>query len=241
MTERPDNSRSTNLQPTSDVTTATSEGEPSLGPACAFFFLLFSAVGSVALIATAWYISGNQAQRASSALRSQLIPWVEGSSLLDPDRSSIIERLNELVVDMDAERLSERQLTRLNFRLQGAPIFQWGLIEQILAAARKNDELSDKEKEDLIAETDRLLRTVQLGRISMEQLQFASQSVAQQEVKTGRLSLRSGVSTKEIQEFARRVSSMNDEAKTDKGLMEKSVSQVFRAIVDEALAVPPDK
>jgi len=217
------------------------EGEPSLGPACAFFFLAFCAIGSVALIATAWYISGNQAERASTALRSQLIPWVETSSLSEPDRSSIIEQLNELVSDMDAERLNERQLSRLNFRLSGAPVFQWGVIDQLLAAANQNSELSSKEKEDLVSETDRLLRTVQNGRMSMEQLQFATQSVAQQEVKTGRLSLRNEVSTKEIQECARRITAMNDEAKTAKGSMDKSVAQVFRSIVEEALAVPPEK
>ena len=216
------------------------QSEPSLGPACAFFFLATCAFGSVALIATAWYISGNQAERASAALRSQLIPWVELSTLAPTDKAQIIERLNELVADMDAERLEERQLTRLNFRLSGAPIFQWGVIEQVLAAASENSELSIKEKEDLVLETDRLLRTVQNGRLSMEQLQFATQTVAQQEVKTGRLSVRSNLSTKEIQECSRRIISLNDEAKTVKGSMDKSVSQVFRAIVEDALEVPAD-
>jgi hypothetical protein len=217
------------------------EGEPSLGPACAFFFLAACAFGSVALIATAWYISGNQAERASAALRSQLIPWVEISTLAPIDKAQIIERLNELVADMDAERLNERQLSRLNFRLSGAPIFQWGVVEQIIAAVNQNSELSSKEKEDFGLETDRLLRTVQNGRLSMEQLQFATQPVAQQEVKTGRLSLRENPSTKELQECSRRITSLNDEAKTVKGSMDKSVSQVFRAIMEEALEVPPDR
>ncbi len=217
------------------------EGEPSLGPACAFFFLAACAFGSVALIATAWYISGNQAERASAALRSQLIPWVEISTLAPTDKAQIIERLNELVADMDAERLDERQLSRLNFRLSGAPIFQWGAVEQIIAAVNQNSELSSKEKEDFGLETDRLLRTVQNGRLSMEQLQFATQPVAQQEVKTGRLSLRENPSTKELQECSRRIISLNDEAKTVKGSMDKSVSQVFKAIMEDALTIPPDR
>jgi len=240
MVQPPENA-SSNANTSSEGDTAKQvEGEPSLGPACAFFFLATCAFGSVALIATAWYISGNQAERASAALRSQLIPWVELSTLAPTDKSQIIERLNELVADMDAERLEERQLTRLNFRLSGAPIFQWGVIEQVLAAASKNGELSTKEKEDLVLETDRLLRTVQNGRLSMEQLQFATQTVAQQEVKTGRLSIRPNLSTKEIQECSRRIVSLNDEAKTVKGSMDKSVSQVFRAIVEDALEVPAD-
>jgi len=240
MVQPPENA-SSNANTSSEGDTAKQvEGEPSLGPACAFFFLATCAFGSVALIATAWYISGNQAERASAALRSQLIPWVELSTLAPTDKAQIIERLNELVADMDAERLEERQLTRLNFRLSGAPIFQWGVIEQVLAAASKNGELSTKEKEDLVLETDRLLRTVQNGRLSMEQLQFATQTVAQQEVKTGRLSIRPNLSTKEIQECSRRIVSLNDEAKTVKGSMDKSVSQVFRAIVEDALEVPAD-
>jgi len=240
MVQPPENATSNANTSSQGDTVKQVEGEPSLGPACAFFFLAACAFGSVALIATAWYISGNQAERASAALRSQLIPWVELSTLAPTDKAQIIERLNELVADMDAERLEERQLTRLNFRLSGAPIFQWGVIEQVLAAASKNGELSTKEKEDLVLETDRLLRTVQNGRLSMEQLQFATQTVAQQEVKTGRLSIRPNLSTKEIQECSRRIVSLNDEAKTVKGSMDKSVSQVFRAIVEDALEVPAD-
>ncbi len=217
------------------------QGEPSLGPACAFFFLAACAFGSVALIATAWYIGGNQSERASAALRSQLIPWVEISTLAPTDKAQIIERLNELVADMEAERLDERQLSRLNFRLSGAPIFQWGVVEQITAAINQNPELSSKEKEDFELEADRLLRTVQNGRLSMEQLQFATQPVAQQEVKTGRLSIRDNPSSKELQECSRRITALNDEAKTVKGSMDKSVAQVFNAIMEEALEVPPDR
>lgn len=241
MVQDPGNSVPTENDSLKSDTRKEDEGEPSLGPACAFFFLAACAFGSVALIATAWYISGNQAERASAALRSQLIPWVEISTLSPTDKAQIIERLNELVADMDAERLDERQLSRLNFRLSGAPIFQWGVVEQIIAAVNQNSELSSKEKEDFGLETDRLLRTIQNGRLSMEQLQFATQPVAQQEVKTGRLSLRENPSTKELQECSRRITSLNDEAKTVKGSIDKSVSQVFQAIMEEALTVPPDR
>lgn len=241
MVQAPGNSVPTENDSLKSDTRKEDEGEPSLGPACAFFFLAACAFGSVALIATAWYISGNQAERASAALRSQLIPWVEISTLSPTDKAQIIERLNELVADMDAERLDERQLSRLNFRLSGAPIFQWGVVEQIIAAVNQNSELSSKEKEDFGLETDRLLRTIQNGRLSMEQLQFATQPVAQQEVKTGRLSLRENPSTKELQECSRRITSLNDEAKTVKGSIDKSVSQVFNAIMEEALTVPPDR
>ena len=240
MVQPQENATSNANKPSEDEALKQVEAEPSLGPACAFFFLAACAFGSVALIATAWYISGNQAERASAALRSQLIPWVELSTLAPTDKVQIIDRLNELVADMDAERLEERQLTRLNFRLSGAPIFQWGVVEQIIAAVNQNTELSSKEKEDFGLETDRLLRTVQNGRLSMEQLQFATQTVAQQEVKTGRLSIRENVSAKELQECSRRIISLNDEAKTVKGSMDKSVSQVFRAIIEDALQIPAD-
>jgi translation initiation factor 2B subunit (eIF-2B alpha/beta/delta family) len=148
------------------------------------------------------------------------------------------EQLDELVVEMKAKRLTDQQLMRLNFRLSGAPIFQWGLIEQVLDRADKLNELSKKELDNLRQETDRLLHTTQKNQLSMVNLEFASQPVAVKDAKSGRLTLREEVSAKDIQEFLRRITAINEKAETPKTEFNRSPSQVFRAIVEEALSQP---
>jgi hypothetical protein len=173
------------------------------------------------------------------ALKTQLIPWIEESSLAEADRQSIIERLNELAADMDAERLTGQQLSRLNFRLSSAPIFQWGAIEEIERQALVSTELSETEKQVISAACDRLLRTTLEGRIAMEQLEFCVQQVANKERKSGRLTARQDLSTAELREFLRRISSVADRVQTSNEPLGKSVSQVFRTMVDDALNVQP--
>jgi len=181
-------------------------------------------------------MGGRQNIQASSALKAQLIPWVETSSLSDADRKSIVERLNELVDDMDAERLNGRQLSRLNFRLSSAPIFQWGVVEEIERQALASTELSDTEKQAMSAACNRLLRTALEGRIAMEQMEFAGQQVANKERQSGRLTVRDTISTADLREFYRRISSVADRVKTSYEPLEKSVSQVFRMMVEDALS-----
>lgn len=210
--------------------------EPSLGPACGFFFLFACAAISISLIVISWWMGGRQNIQASSAIQTQLIPWIEGSSLADADRQSIIERLHELIADMEAERLSGRQLSRLNFRLSGAPIFQWGVIEALERRALASTELSEIEKQAMSSACNRLLRTALDGRIAMEQLEFAVQQVATKERKSGRLTIRDEVSTVDLREFLRRITSVSDRVKTSSEPLEQSVSQVFRAMVEDALS-----
>ncbi len=181
-------------------------------------------------------MGGRQNIQASSALKTQLIPWIETSSLSDADRQSIVERLNELVADMDAERLSGKQLSRLNFRLSGAPIFQWGVVEAIERQALASTELSDTEKQAMSMACNRLLRAALDGRIAMEQLEFAVQQVANKERQSGRLTARDEISTADLREFFRRISSVADRCKTSQEPLEKSVSQVFRMMIDDALS-----
>lgn len=188
-------------------------------------------------------MGGSQHLQASSALRTQLIPWVEKSTLSDADRQSIIERLNELVADMDANRLTTRQLSRLNFRLSGAPIFQWGVIEEIQRQANVSADFSVAEKEALNAECDRLLRTARDGKIAMEQIEFATQQAAVKEQRSGRLTARQEISAAEFQEFLRRITAINDRVQTEKKPLVKSVSQVFRMQIEDALneSTPEDE
>jgi len=187
-------------------------------------------------MAIAWWMGGSQHGRAASALRTQLIPWIEKSSLSDVDRKSIIEQLDDLVIDMETEHLTTRQLSRLNFRLSGAPIFQWGAIETIEQQALHCDGLSEAEKVAISTECDRLLRTVLNGRVAMEQLEFALQQVTDKEKLSGRLTAHEHISAGEFQEFLRRIGAVSDRVNTSKEPLEKSPSEVFRMMIDDALS-----
>ncbi len=217
------------------------QGEPSLGPACGFFFVLFSAVVAFTIIAVSFWLGTreNQTKAAAKAIRAQLIPWIKDSSLTEQDRDSIIERLEEVLVDLDAERLSSQQLQKLSFRLNSAPIFQWGCIEAIQAQVRADNELSDIEKESIDKACDRLLRSVVEGKMAMEQLSYIVQHVATTERLSGRLNVRPENKAAELRIFWQRAESVCDKLEIGKEPVEKSPSQVFRIMLDEALK--PDK
>jgi hypothetical protein len=215
------------------------KGEPSLAPACGFFFILLCVVLSVGLIAASYWLGSMQPQLASRALKGQLIPWVKESSLANEDRTSILERLDEIVTDLDANRLNPEQLRRLSFRLNSNPIFQWGAIEALQAQSRANTELSDTEKESIDLACDRLMRSVLEGKIAIEQISFVVQRVATTERISQRINVREENSANDLREFWRRAESVCDKLEISKDPLNKSPSQVFRIIMDDALNPPP--
>ncbi len=215
------------------------KGEPSLAPACGFFFVLFCVVLSVGLIAASYWLGSMQPQLASRALKGQLIPWIKESSLSKEDKDSILERLDEIVTDLDANRLNPEQLRRLSFRLNSNPIFQWGAIEGLQAQARASTDLSETEKDSIDAACDRLMRSVLDGKIAIEQISFVVQRVATTERISQRLNVRDENTANDLREFWRRAESVCDKLEISKDPLNKSPSQVFRIIMDDALNPPP--
>lgn len=215
-------------------------GEPSLAPACGFFAIIIGVVLSIALIFAAWWLNREQSAMASRALQQQLIPWVEQSLLNANDKQSIIERLRELAADMEAKRLDERQLTRLSYRLDSAPVFQWGCIEELQRQARASNELTNEEKDSIDATCDRMLRSVREGKIAMQQISYIVQRVATAERLSGKLTPIENNTAADLREFGRRAETVCDTLEISKEPLDKSPSQVFRLMVDEALNPPPD-
>lgn len=215
------------------------KGEPSLAPACGFFFVLFCVVLSVGLIAASYWLGSMQPQLASRALKGQLIPWIKESSLAKVDKDSILERLDEIVTDLDANRLNPEQLRRLSFRLNSNPIFQWGAIEGLQAQSRASTDLSETEKDSIDAACDRLMRSVLDGKIAIEQISFVVQRVATTERISQRLNVRDENTANDLREFWRRAESVCDKLEISKDPLNKSPSQVFRIIMDDALNPPP--
>ncbi len=181
-------------------------------------------------------LMGKQGETASRAVREQLIPWVERSSLEQTDRRVIVERLEELSEEMGREELTSRQLDRLKLRLFESTILQWGTVETLNRIAQSS-ELSDQEKSEFSLACDRWLHAASLGHLHMRDMEFGTQNVCMIEPKSGRLVPRQEITEEMLREFMRRINSMSDKFQIPKEEFTKSVSQVFLQIVEDGLSV----
>jgi hypothetical protein len=207
----------------------------SLGPACLIVVVILALCLSIGVIAMAAMMSGNQGKRAAYSVREQIIPWVEQSSLSKTDRQNIVERLTNLSDDMEREELTTRQLSRLVLRLTDSSILQWGVVEQLIQAAMGST-MTDVEKTQFRAGCDRWLRAASEGKLSLQDMEFAVQNVATKDQRSGRLSVRPDVDVEGLREFERRMTTISDNHDMTSEPFDKSVSQVFTAVIEDALS-----
>lgn len=207
----------------------------SLGPACLIVVVILALCLSLGVIAMAAMMSGNQGRRAAYSVREQIIPWVEQSSLSKTDRQIIVERLTDLSDDMEREELTTRQLSRLVLRMTDSTILQWGVVEQLIQAAMGSG-MTDAEKAEFRAGCDRWLRAAAEGKLSLQDMEFALQNVATKDQRSGRLSIRPDVNEEGLREFQRRMTTISEKLEMTKEPFDKSVSQVFNAIIEDALS-----
>ena len=207
----------------------------SLGPACLIFVVIGAVCLSVGMIAMAAMISGNQGKQAAYSVREQIVPWVEQSSLSKTDRTNIVERLTDLSVAMERDELTTRQLSRLVLRMTDSPVLQWGVVEQLNQKAQAST-MTDAEKGEFRVECDRWLRTASEGKLNIQDMEFAVQNVATKDQRSGRLTIRDDSNEERLREFQRRISAISDKYSMTSEAFDKSVSQVFLTLIDDALA-----
>jgi len=162
----------------------------SLGPACLVVLVFLLVILCIVVAVMSFLLTGKQGGRAAYAIREQLIPWVDQSSLSKTDQVAIIEELTSLASEMEQDKLTSRQLTRLGVRLSDSPILQWGVVEEIHRRAQASKGLSANEKEDFSRLCDRWLRSAGEGKMSMPDMEFAFQTTASKDGRSGRLSLK---------------------------------------------------
>lgn len=197
---------------------------------------IFGLVGlCIAVAIMSFLLTGKQGERAAYAVREQLIPWVDQSSLSPTDQIAIIDELTSLASQMERDELTSRQLTRLGVRLTDSTILQWGVVEEILRRAHASQGLTDSEKLDFSRLCDRWLRTASEGRLSMTEMDFALQEAATKDRRSRRLTLKEAVTDEQLREFYRRVLSICEKHQTSTEPYDKSVSQVFRMMVEDGL------
>ena len=179
---------------------------------------------------------GKQGGRAAYALREQLIPWVDQSALSKSDRNIIVDDLTKLASEMDRNELTPRQLNRLGIRLTDSTILQWGVVEEINRRAASSEGFTGEEKDDFSKTCDRWLRTASEGKLSMTEMEFAFQFAATKEPRSGRLILKKDIGDDQLREFHRRVLAICEKYKTSMEPFDKSVSQVFKMMIEDGLS-----
>ncbi len=208
----------------------------SLGPACLVVFVFLLVILCIVVAFMSFMLTGKQGGRAAYSIREQLIPWVDQSSLSKSDQVAIIEELTSLASDMEQDKLTSRQLTRLGVRLSDSPILQWGVVEEINRRAQASNGLSAQEKKVFPLLCDRWLRAAGEGKTSMADMEFAFQTTASKDGRSGRLSLKEKVDDEQLREFVRRVMAICERLKISTDPYDKSVSQVFKLMIEDGLA-----
>ncbi len=207
----------------------------SLGPACLIVVVIGAICLSIGMIAMSAMMSGSKGRQAAYSVREMLIPWVEQSTLSKTDRQNIVERLTDLSVAMEREELTSRQLSRLALRLTDNPVFQWGVVEQLIQAAQESN-MTEVEKLEFRSACDRLLRTASEGKLNINDMEFAVQNVATKDPRSSRLTIRENPNEERLREFHRRIVAIADKLSMTKEAFDKSPSQVIVAMVDDALS-----
>lgn len=217
------------------------QGQVSLVPACLVVLMLLGVILSVFCAFGSWYINQNQPAIAARSIREQLIPWVEQSPLEPTDKSAIVDELQTLTGQIEAGQLDEGQLRRLRFRLQDNPALLWGFVQATLGAFEKSTELTSLEKEQAQKTADRLLSMVSDGKLTRSALEFILQSVTLAKSDRSGLVVKENPSTDDLRQFLKRGSEQADAANASTEPFDKSPSQVFMLMIDEALAPPAEQ
>ncbi len=212
------------------------EKDVPLGPACLVVFVVCLVVLCVVVAYMSFTLIGKQGGRAAYALREQLIPWVDQSALSKSDRNIIVDDLTKLASEMDRNELTPRQLNRLGIRLTDSTILQWGVVEEINRRAASSEGFTGEEKDDFSKTCDRWLRTASEGKLSMTEMEFAFQFAATKEPRSGRLILKKDIGDDQLREFHRRVLAICEKYKTSTEPFDKSVSQVFKMMIEDGLS-----
>lgn len=208
--------------------------EVSLAPACLVFAVIGAVLASFFVIALTAYMGspGNMAY----ALREEYIPWVEQAPLVQSDKQIVVDRLQSLASSIERESLTRDQVYRVGLRIRESAILQWGVVEKLVAAAKQSQGLTEDEKQEFASQCDRWLLSATLGKLAFQDMEFALQNVAVKDVRTRTLTLRDNITDEKMREFLRRIETMMDKLKVPKEPYNKSVSQAFLQVIDEAIA-----
>lgn len=178
----------------------------------------------------------DQPALAERGITEQLIPWVESSNLSPADKQAILAELQEVVEKVRSRELSSRQLSRLKNALEDNPVLLWGTVEGVLAQADEAG-MSEVEIEAGQRVADRLLRAAAERKLGRNDLVYFLEGSTRTRADGQGLEVNTPLSAPQIQEFFNRAERFLDGVKVSKEPYGKSVPEVFRGLIDEALTV----
>lgn len=222
-----------------DAAAADSEAplkEPSIGPACLVVSMLGLAVFLAICSFGSFFFFSDQPTLAENGITQQLIPWVESSSLSPADKQPILAELQNVVEKIRSRELTSRQLSRLKNALEDNPVLLWGTVEGVLAQA-DDVGMSEVEVEASKRVSQRLLRAAAERKLSRNDLVFFLEGCTHARADMQGLEINTPLTAPQIREFLSRSERFLDGVEVSKEPYEKSVPEVFRGLIEEALTV----
>ena len=207
-----------------------------MGPACLVIAILTLAVFMAVCAFGSFIFFSDQPALAERGITQQLIPWVESSTLSPADKQAILNDLQSVVEQVKSRELTTRQLSRLKNALEDNPVLLWGTVEGVLAGA---DEAGMPEVEIQAGRrvVQRLLRAAAERKLGRNDLVYQLEGCTHTRADGQGLEINAPLKADQIRSFLTRAESFVDGRDVADEPYEKTVPDVFRALVDEALSV----
>ena len=207
-----------------------------MGPACLVIAILTTAVFIAVCAFGSFFYFSDQPALAERGITQQLIPWVESSTLSPADKDSIVVQLHETVEKVRSRTLTSRQLSRLKNALEDNPVLLWGTVEAVLGQA---DEAGMPEVEIEAGKrvTQRLLRAAAERKLGRNDLVYQLEPCTHMRADGQGLEVNAPLNADQIRTFLSRAESFVNGREVANEPYEKSVPEVFRGLIEEALSV----
>jgi hypothetical protein len=193
---------------------------------------VFIAVCSI----SSFFMFSDQPALAERGITEQLIPWIESSNLAAGDKQIILADLHETVDQVRSRQLTTRQLTRLKSVLEDNPVLLWGNVEGVLGQAASVG-LTDVEQAASVRVAQRLLRAAGERKLGRNDLVYALEPCTHTRPDGQGLEVNTPLTSQQIQAFLGRAERFVDGMQIANEPFEKTPPEVFRGLLDEALAV----
>lgn len=210
--------------------------EPSMAPALLVICILLLAAGCAFCAFAAFFSFSDQPALAEKGITRQLIPWVEQSNLKPDDKRQILDSLHDCVEQVRSRTLTSKQLSRLKNALEDNPVLLWGTVEEVLAQLDTST-LTDVEKEAAHRVVQRLLRSAAERKLSRNDLEYTLAECVRGRADGMGIETVNPLSPEQFREFIKRAEKMAESGKIPNEPYEKSIPEVFRGLIEQALSV----
>lgn len=108
-----------------------------------------------------WYLFQQRTELAVRALRSDVIPEVQQSSLPPEEKAAVVQMLEQVVADGESGQLENWQSSGIMERLVRSPILEWGNLVAVEAMVENSEAFSEEERQHAKRQFSRLKQAVE--------------------------------------------------------------------------------